>query len=140
MPYFQWVCVLPNTVRILFPAPKRGCCTNTKVQQPLFQPKQISDYSAKQRNRPKKGTGKKLSRFVPPQRKGEKAGSIQFSETEANDNAIINYSIKMLAGIKLSDNAKKLASKRFIHMAALHPYLLHLIPFILSWLCYNTFI
>lgn len=46
--------------------------------------------------------------------------------TEANDNAIINYSIKKLAGIKLSDNAKKLASKRFIHMAALHPYLLHL--------------
>lgn len=46
--------------------------------------------------------------------------------TETGDFAIINYAIKKLAGMKLSDNAKKLASKRFIHMAALYPYLLHL--------------
>lgn len=46
--------------------------------------------------------------------------------TETGDFAIISYAIKKLAGKKLSDNAKKLASKRFIHMAALYPYLLHL--------------
>lgn len=46
--------------------------------------------------------------------------------TDTGDFAIINYAIKKLAGMNLSDNAKKLASKRFIHMAALHPYLLHL--------------
>ncbi len=46
--------------------------------------------------------------------------------TEAGDFAIINYAIKKLAGMKLTDNAMKLASKRFIHMAALYPYLLHL--------------
>lgn len=46
---------------------------------------------------------------------------------ETGDYAIINYAIKKLAGTKLSDNAKKLASKRFIHMAALSPYLLHLL-------------
>ena len=45
---------------------------------------------------------------------------------ENKDFAVINYAIKKLAGMKLSDNAKKLASKRFIHMAALYPYLLHL--------------
>ena len=46
--------------------------------------------------------------------------------SETSDYAIINYAIKKLAGMKLSDNAKQLASKRFIHMAAIHPYLLHL--------------
>lgn len=46
--------------------------------------------------------------------------------TESGDCAIINYAIKKLAGMKLSDNAKKLASKRFIHLAAIYPYLLHL--------------
>lgn len=46
--------------------------------------------------------------------------------TDTGDFAIINYAIKKLAGMKLSGNAKKLASKRFIHMAALYPYLLHL--------------
>lgn len=46
--------------------------------------------------------------------------------TETGDFAIINYAIKKLVGMKLSENAKKLASKRFIHMAALYPYLLHL--------------
>lgn len=40
--------------------------------------------------------------------------------------ALSMHAIKKLAGMKLSDNAKKLASKRFIHMAALYPYLLHL--------------
>lgn len=46
--------------------------------------------------------------------------------SETNNIAVINYAIKKLAGYKISDNAKKLASKRFIHMAALYPYLLHL--------------
>ena len=46
--------------------------------------------------------------------------------TETGDFAITNYAIKKLAGMKLSENAKKLASKRFIHMAVLYPYLLHL--------------
>lgn len=45
---------------------------------------------------------------------------------EFDDYAVINYSIKKLAGMQLSDNAKILASKRYIHMAVLHPYLLHL--------------
>ena len=46
--------------------------------------------------------------------------------SETGDFAIINYAIKKLAGTKLTDNAKKLASKRIIHMAVLYPYLLHL--------------
>ena len=46
--------------------------------------------------------------------------------TETGDFAIINYAIKKLKGSKLSDNGKKLASKRFMHMAVLYPYLLHL--------------
>ena len=46
--------------------------------------------------------------------------------TETGDFAIINYAIKKLRGIKLSNNAKKLAAKRFMHMAALYPYLMHL--------------
>ena len=47
--------------------------------------------------------------------------------TETGDFAIINYAIKKLSGMQLSDNAKKLAAKRFIHMAVLYPYLLHLL-------------
>lgn len=46
--------------------------------------------------------------------------------TETGDFAIINYAIKKLKGSKLSGNGKKLAAKRFMHMAALYPYLLHL--------------
>lgn len=46
--------------------------------------------------------------------------------TEIGDFAIINYAIKKLANKSLTDNSKKLASKRFIHMAVLYPYLLHL--------------
>ena len=46
--------------------------------------------------------------------------------TDAGDLAIINYAIKKLKKSKLSDNGKKLAAKRFMHMAALHPYLLQL--------------
>lgn len=46
--------------------------------------------------------------------------------TETGDFAIINYAIKKLKGSKLSVNGKKLAAKRFMHMAALYPYLLHL--------------
>ena len=47
--------------------------------------------------------------------------------TETGDFAIINYAIKKLKGSKLSENAKKLAAKRFMHMAVLYPYLLHLL-------------
>lgn len=46
--------------------------------------------------------------------------------TETGNYAIINYAIKKLKGLDLTDNAKKLASKRFMHMAVLYPYLLHL--------------
>ena len=46
--------------------------------------------------------------------------------TETGDYAIINYTIKKLKGLKLSTNGKKLAAKRFMHMAVLYPYLLHL--------------
>lgn len=46
--------------------------------------------------------------------------------TEEGNFAIINYAIKKLKGAKLSENGKKLAAKRFMHMAVLYPYLLHL--------------
>ena len=46
--------------------------------------------------------------------------------TETGDFAIINYAIKKLKGSKLSRNGKRLAAKRFMHMATLYPYLLHL--------------
>lgn len=46
--------------------------------------------------------------------------------TETGDFAIINYSIKKLKGSRISANGKKLAAKRFMHMAVLYPYLLHL--------------
>ena len=45
---------------------------------------------------------------------------------ETGDFAIINYAIKKLAGSNLSVNGKKLAAKRFMHMAVLYPYLLPL--------------
>lgn len=45
---------------------------------------------------------------------------------ETGNFAIINYAIKKLKGSTLSTNGKKLAAKRFMHMAALYPYLLHL--------------
>ena len=47
--------------------------------------------------------------------------------TETGDFAIINYAIKKLKGMKLTDNGKKLAAKRFMHMAVLYPYLLYLL-------------
>lgn len=46
--------------------------------------------------------------------------------TETGDFAIINYAIKKLAGLNLTDNAKRLAAKRFMHIAVLYPYLLNL--------------
>lgn len=46
--------------------------------------------------------------------------------TETGDFAIINYAIKKLKSSRLSSNGKKLAAKRFMHVAALYPYLLHL--------------
>lgn len=45
---------------------------------------------------------------------------------ENGDYAIINYAIKKLSGLELSENGKALAAKRFMHMAVLHPYLLYL--------------
>jgi len=45
---------------------------------------------------------------------------------ETGDFAIINYAIKKLKSTNLSDNGKRLAAKRFMHMATLYPYLLHL--------------
>ena len=46
--------------------------------------------------------------------------------TDTGNFAIINYAIKKLKGTELSDNGKKLAAKRLMHMAALYPYLLYL--------------
>lgn len=46
--------------------------------------------------------------------------------TETGNFAIVNYAIKKLKGLNLSENGKKLAAKRFMHMAVLYPYLLHL--------------
>ena len=45
---------------------------------------------------------------------------------EIGDYAIINYAIKKLKGLAISENGEKLAAKRFMHMAVLYPYLLHL--------------
>lgn len=42
------------------------------------------------------------------------------------DYAPLNYAIKTLSGKKLSDNAKKQATTRFLHAAVLKPYLLRL--------------
>ena len=46
--------------------------------------------------------------------------------TEAGDSAIINYALKKLSGLEITENGRKLAAKRFMHMAVLNPYLLHL--------------
>lgn len=46
--------------------------------------------------------------------------------TDTEDFAVVNYAIKKLKGSNLSDNAKKLAAKRFMHMTVLYPYLLNL--------------
>lgn len=45
---------------------------------------------------------------------------------ETGDFATINYAIKTIKGMNLSNNAKKLVAKRFMHMAVLYPYLLRL--------------
>ncbi len=45
---------------------------------------------------------------------------------ESNDFAVINYSIKKLKEAKLSKKGKELAAKRFMHIAVIYPYLLHL--------------
>lgn len=45
---------------------------------------------------------------------------------ESNDYAVINYSIKKLKEANLSKKGKDLAAKRFMHIAVLYPYLLHL--------------
>lgn len=46
--------------------------------------------------------------------------------TDTGDFAIINYAIKKLKSSNISENGKRLAAKRFMHMATLYPYLLHL--------------
>lgn len=46
--------------------------------------------------------------------------------TETGNFAIINYAIKKMKGLELSDNGKKLAARRLMHIAALYPYLLRL--------------
>ena len=57
--------------------------------------------------------------------------------TETGDTAVVNYAIKKLSGEELSNNGKKLAAKRFMHMAALYPYLLSIpggfTPPVRSW-------
>ena len=45
---------------------------------------------------------------------------------ESGDCAIINYAIKTLRGLNKSKNGKLLATKRFMHLAILYPYLLPL--------------
>lgn len=46
---------------------------------------------------------------------------------ETGDFAIVKYAIKKLGGLVLSSNGKELAAKRFMHMAVLYPYLIHLL-------------
>lgn len=45
---------------------------------------------------------------------------------ELGNFAIVNYAIKKVAGLNLTNNAKRLAAKRFIHLVSVYPYLLHL--------------
>lgn len=45
---------------------------------------------------------------------------------ETGDYAIINYAIKTLRGLNKSKNGKLLATKRFMHLAVIYPYLLPL--------------
>lgn len=46
--------------------------------------------------------------------------------TEIGNSAVLNYAIKTLAGEKLTENAKKLAAQRIMHMSVVYPYLVHL--------------
>ena len=46
--------------------------------------------------------------------------------SEIGDFAVINYAVKKLKELKLTANGKKLAAKRFMHIAAVYPYILHL--------------
>lgn len=54
--------------------------------------------------------------------------AIKLSKENNNDSAVINYSLKLLASMKMKLNvgAKKLAATRFLHLAVLNPYFLHL--------------
>ncbi len=45
---------------------------------------------------------------------------------ETHDFAIVKYTIKKLKGLNITPNGQKQAAKRFMHMAILYPYLLHL--------------
>lgn len=46
--------------------------------------------------------------------------------TETGNSAVLNYTIKTLAGKKLTANAKKLAAQRIMHMSDVYPYLVQL--------------
>lgn len=46
--------------------------------------------------------------------------------TETGNSAVLNYAIKTLAGKNLTENAKKLASQRIMHMSDIYPYLVQL--------------
>lgn len=46
--------------------------------------------------------------------------------TETGNSAVLNYAIKTLAGKKLTENAKKLAAQRIMHISDVYPYLVQL--------------
>ena len=46
--------------------------------------------------------------------------------TEVGNSAVLNYAIKTLAGKLLTDNARKLAAQRIMHMSDVYPYLVQL--------------
>ena len=46
--------------------------------------------------------------------------------SEIGDSAVLKYAIKTLSGQNLTENAKKLASKRIMHMSDVYPYLVQL--------------
>ena len=51
--------------------------------------------------------------------------SLQLSDKE-NNSAVLKYAIKVLSKLDMTANAKALAEKRIMHLAALNPYLLQL--------------
>lgn len=57
---------------------------------------------------------------------------------ESGDDAIIKYAIKKLMGERLSNNAKEIASKRFMHMAILKSYMLHFMDEFVFEMCDMT--
>lgn len=45
---------------------------------------------------------------------------------EKGDSAVLKYAIKALSGKQLTDNAKKLAAQRIMHMSDIYPYIVQL--------------